>query len=292
MMSLRGTIRMTSLGRHFGASQRSTVARAVNAHFSTAPAAAEEDKPALPPAAPLLTKFEQERLKSESILESEKSLVQKYSEKVMKYDEHMVAGTTTDVAPPVLPDDPSEVAGLDPHHQDFDHRRADYGQRRRIVTIRQDIARVTQSPTMKEKHYEITFQDDGEFSEAWENPLMGWVSSADVLASNMGNVLKFETAEDAMIFAKKRGWDYVVEAPVLRQGRSDDAQYQDNFLPQNVAIKIRMDGKKCDHWHRSLSGASHYTRPLKFHGDGEVRQHGPNPYQDPEPHVEGYYKTR
>jgi len=288
---------MASLERHFGASQRSTVTRAINAHFSTAPAATEEgagdeDKPALPPTGPLLTKFEQERLKSESILESEKSPVQKYSEKIMKHDEHMVAGSAEEFPAPVLPDDPSEVAELDPHHTDFDVRRAEGGQRRRIVHIRQDMAKVTQSPKFKEKYYEISFSDDGEFSEAWDNPLMGWVSSADPLASNMGGVLKFKTAADAVYFAKKRGWDYVVEAPVLRPGRSDDAQYQDNFLPQRVALKVRMDGTKCDHWHRSSAGTSHYERPLKFHGDGEVRQHGPNPYQEREPHVEGYYKTR
>eukprot|EP00957_Ditylum_brightwellii_P078788 5990758-Ditylum_brightwellii.AAC.1 len=113
--------------------------------FSTASAMTETDKPDLPLAAPLLTKFKQECLKNE-------------------------------------------------------------------VTL-----------PIKEKHYKVTFQDNAEFSEACENPFVGCVSSADVLASNMGNVLKFKTAEDTIIFAKKRGWDYAIEAPVLRMGWLNDA---------------------------------------------------------------------
>nr|XP_009478928.1 PREDICTED: NADH dehydrogenase [ubiquinone] iron-sulfur protein 4, mitochondrial [Pelecanus crispus] len=44
--------------------------------------------------------------------------------------------------------------------------------------------------------------------ERWENPLMGWASTADPL-SNM--VLTFSTKEDAIAFAEKNGWSYDVE---------------------------------------------------------------------------------
>uniref|UniRef100_A0A6P8PY71 NADH dehydrogenase [ubiquinone] iron-sulfur protein 4, mitochondrial n=1 Tax=Geotrypetes seraphini TaxID=260995 RepID=A0A6P8PY71_GEOSA len=44
--------------------------------------------------------------------------------------------------------------------------------------------------------------------ERWENPLMGWASTADPL-SNM--VLNFSCKEDAIAFAEKNGWAYEVE---------------------------------------------------------------------------------
>ncbi|TRZ14294.1 hypothetical protein HGM15179_012833 [Zosterops borbonicus] len=41
--------------------------------------------------------------------------------------------------------------------------------------------------------------------ERWENPLMGWASTADPL-SNM--VLTFSTKEDAIAFAEKNGFEF------------------------------------------------------------------------------------
>ncbi|XP_026177199.1 NADH dehydrogenase [ubiquinone] iron-sulfur protein 4, mitochondrial [Mastacembelus armatus] len=43
--------------------------------------------------------------------------------------------------------------------------------------------------------------------ERWENPLMGWASTADPL-SNM--LLSFTSKEDAIAFAEKNGWSYDV----------------------------------------------------------------------------------
>jgi hypothetical protein len=74
--------------------------------------------------------------------------------------------------------------------------------------------------------------------------------------------------------------------------RRDDAQYQDNFLPQAVMAQVKKEGASCDHWKRESAGTSHYFRPLKYHGDGLVRQHGPNTAAETLPHVEGYYKLR
>ncbi|XP_054400162.1 NADH dehydrogenase [ubiquinone] iron-sulfur protein 4, mitochondrial-like [Pongo abelii] len=44
--------------------------------------------------------------------------------------------------------------------------------------------------------------------ERWENPLMGWASTADPLSSM---VPSFRTKEDAVSFAEKNGWSYDVE---------------------------------------------------------------------------------
>ncbi|XP_056275855.1 NADH dehydrogenase [ubiquinone] iron-sulfur protein 4, mitochondrial [Pseudoliparis swirei] len=48
---------------------------------------------------------------------------------------------------------------------------------------------------------------DFDTRERWENPLMGWSSTADPL-SNM--VLSFSSKEDAVAFAEKNGWSYDV----------------------------------------------------------------------------------
>ncbi|XP_061586061.1 NADH dehydrogenase [ubiquinone] iron-sulfur protein 4, mitochondrial [Cololabis saira] len=46
---------------------------------------------------------------------------------------------------------------------------------------------------------------DFDTRERWENPLMGWASTADPL-SNM--LLAFTSKEDAVAFAEKNGWSY------------------------------------------------------------------------------------
>ncbi|KAM6959020.1 NADH dehydrogenase [ubiquinone] iron-sulfur protein 4, mitochondrial [Aplochiton taeniatus] len=46
---------------------------------------------------------------------------------------------------------------------------------------------------------------DFDTRERWENPLMGWASTADPL-SNMA--LTFSSKEDAIAFAEKNGWSY------------------------------------------------------------------------------------
>ena len=236
-------------------------------------------------------KAEEENTKAREALEAEKSSVQKYVEATRELDPTMVWGTTVPIDPPKLPDDPSEVAALDPAHSNQDPVSLATGMPR-TVHIKQEQARVSQAPLNIEKQWIISFQDDGELGQCWDNPLMGWVSSSDPMANNMRLQMAFRNAADAVYFAKKRGWNYVVEEPIVRKGRSDDAQYQDNFLPQAVALKVRREKKSCDHWSRTQAGTSHYFRPLKYHGDGTVVQHGPNGDKEIDAHVEGYYKMR
>ena len=45
--------------------------------------------------------------------------------------------------------------------------------------------------------------------ERWENPLMGWCSSADPL-SNMNGVVEFNTKEEAINHCEKNGWKWMV----------------------------------------------------------------------------------
>jgi len=192
---------------------------------------------------------------------------------------------------PVLPEDASEVATLDMAQIDDGFISAHTGKGRK-VRIRQIPKAPSQSPETTEKEWTISFQDDGASGNTWSNPLMGWVSSADPMSSNMGLQLSFSSAKDAVYFARKKGWVFEIERPRLRKIRSDGATYQDVFLPQSVASDTKERGKKCDQWHRTKAGASHYFRPPKYHGDGVVRQHGANCEEETLPPVESYYKLR
>jgi hypothetical protein len=238
-----------------------------------------------------VAQFDAEYVQNQAHIESEKTEITRYRERVTAVDPNAVYAVTTPLPDPVLPDNKAEVAALDPAHMNQIPLNPDGSEK--WVTIKQEQAKWPgQSPLGKESEWVISFQDQGETGETWDNPLMGWVSSADPMANNMRLQMTFPTAADAKYFAEKRGWKFLIEPPIIRKGRDDDAQYQDVFLPQAVASKLKLEGKKCDWWNRSASGASHYFRPLKYHGDGIVRQHGPNREAAVQKDVEGYYKMR
>jgi hypothetical protein len=242
--------------------------------------------------APGINVYEELRLASQEEMEAEKDPVQKHMEALTMVDPRMVGGNLAPIPDPVLPDNPSEIAALDPAMTNQDLPRPNDGSER-MVHIRQELARKGQSARGRESNWIISFQDDGETADCWENPLMGWVSSADPLATNMKlQLADFKTASEAVYFAKKRGWKFTVAKPIIRLGRDDGALYQDNFLPQAVAGLVKREGKNCKHWQRDAAGTSHYFRPLKYHGEGLVPQHGPNPDAAIEKATEGYYKLR
>ena len=61
------------------------------------------------------------------------------------------------------------------------------------------------------------------------DPLMGWISAEDTL----GQVkLRFDTKDDAIAFAQKRGLPYVVQEPRTRKIRPK--AYADNFAPDRA----------------------------------------------------------
>jgi len=200
---------------------------------------------------------------------------------------HAVWQSPVALPAPHLPEDIHELKVLD--GADL-HTRTKFDGSDRFVIIRQCQKNVKQAPMNPEKRWKICFTSDGTKSETWQNSLMGWTSSADPYMSEPP--LYFENAKDAVYFAKKRGYRFLVKEPIRRRTRSDSAQYQDNFLPQDVAAKVTKEGPNCDHWHRQEGCASHYFRPLKYHGDGVVRQHGPEMHADIAPSVKGIYKMR
>ena len=211
----------------------------------------------------------------------------KRMEAMTEKDGMMVYDCGEDLPAPVLPENKAEVSALDASYKTSVHMPDG---RERMVVIKQMRARPNQNPLNPEKYWKISFDDDGAVGERWKNTLMNWNSTADTYGCDPP--LYFKNAEDAVYFAEKRGWKYLVNEPVIRKLRNDDAQYQDNFLPQAIAGKVKREGTQCDHWQRKAAGSSHYFRPLKYHGDGCVRQHGPNMHQETVPHAESYYKMR
>lgn len=238
-----------------------------------------------------IVEYDSEYDKTQVHLEEQKSEIQRYSEELHAIDPHTVFSVATQVPDPVLPENMEEVAALDPAYKNQIPLTPEGTEK--WVVIKQEQAKWPgQSPLEKEAQWVISFQDEGETAETWDNPLMGWVSSADPMASNMRLQMSFDNAADAKYFAEKRGWKFTINHPIIRKGRDDDAQYQDVFLPQSVTGKVKREGHKCDHWHREAAGASHYFRPLKYHGDGTVRQHGPNVEEATMKDATSYYKLR
>lgn len=112
----------------------------------------------------------------------------------------------------------------------------------------------------------------------WTNPLMGWTSTNDPLACAE---LKFDTPEQAVAFCEKQGWPYELasERYIYRakQHRMGEVKYAHNFLPENIERDLKKNGLKTKVFERDAANASHFHKYLKFHGDGDVGQHGPNP---------------
>lgn len=66
----------------------------------------------------------------------------------------------------------------------------------------------------------------------WENPLMGWQSSADAM---QGTKIQFKSKEDAVAFAEKQGYEFYVSEPQER--RFVPKAYANNFLHEPGPLK-------------------------------------------------------
>lgn len=101
----------------------------------------------------------------------------------------------------------------------------------RSVRIYQNTKAATQSGTDSINHWRIDW-DVQERDHSWENPLMGWSSSADFMQATH---IKFKSKEDAIHFAEKQGWPYMVAKE--RVFRFIPKQYASNYTlnPRKVA---------------------------------------------------------
>mmetsp|Transcript_2303 Transcript_2303/g.1641 ORF Transcript_2303/g.1641 Transcript_2303/m.1641 type:complete len:224 (+) Transcript_2303:73-744(+) len=142
-------------------------------------------------------------------------------------------------------------------------------QAKRTVVISQRPTKSQQSGRRLTHHWHITWKSQAR----WSNPLMGWTSTADPM-SNLK--LTFDTEQDAVAFAERNGWKYEVMAPSSEYTvKPGTYLYKYNFLDKRTLAVLKRFGHKNDVFDLPTFGESHWFMPLKYHGDGEVVQHGP-----------------
>ncbi|CAI5743263.1 unnamed protein product [Peronospora destructor] len=138
----------------------------------------------------------------------------------------------------------------------------------RKATLFKPARNQMQSSMYQTKHWEIRFESP----RTWENPLMGWTSTADPY---VGLVTKFDTQEEAERFAKKQGWELKVSEPAPVGDYNGKISYSHNFLPEKIETLIKMKGKKSATQFKHPTGRrSNWVKTLKYHGNGVVSQHG------------------
>ncbi|KAF9019033.1 hypothetical protein BDZ89DRAFT_1021088 [Hymenopellis radicata] len=104
--------------------------------------------------------------------------------------------------------------------------------RHRAVRIYQPTRNTMQSGGAKMERWRIDW-DILPGGGRWENPLMGWASSADYM---QGTRISFRSKEDAIHFAEKQGWDYYVQPSVVK--RVPPKNYSENYkyIPGSLRI--------------------------------------------------------
>ncbi|EOD43582.1 putative nadh-ubiquinone oxidoreductase 18 kda protein [Neofusicoccum parvum UCRNP2] len=101
----------------------------------------------------------------------------------------------------------------------------------RTVRIYKPTKPATQSGDWHSHHWQMDW-DPLSRGHRWENPLMGWQSSADFM---QGERMFFKSKEDAIAFAEKQGYEYFVQEPNER--RIVPKAYANNFLHSPKKLK-------------------------------------------------------
>ncbi|KAF2754347.1 hypothetical protein EJ05DRAFT_138689 [Pseudovirgaria hyperparasitica] len=99
----------------------------------------------------------------------------------------------------------------------------------RTVRIYRPTKPATQSGDWHSHHWLMDW-DPLPKGHRWENPLMGWQSSADCM---QGHRIQFKSKEDAIDFANKQGYEYFVQEPNERK-----------FVPKAYATQFIYSPKK------------------------------------------------
>ena len=94
----------------------------------------------------------------------------------------------------------------------------------RTVRIYQEAKPATQSGHFRGDKWRLDWDVLGK-GHRWENQLMGWQSSGDVM---QGTHINFKSKEDAINFAEKQGYEYYVQEPNSR--KFTPKAYANNFL--------------------------------------------------------------
>lgn len=97
------------------------------------------------------------------------------------------------------------------------------------------IYRPAKTATQSGDWHEHTWRMDWDILQKghrWENPLIGWQSSADAM---QGTHINFKTKEDAIEFAEKQGYEFYVQEPNVR--KFVPKAYANNFLHESRKLK-------------------------------------------------------
>jgi len=108
-----------------------------------------------------------------------------------------------------VPDDLSLIAGVPEEHL-----------KERKVLIKRPTKNPMQSGTANQQKWILRWDT----KERWENPLMGWTSTADPL-SNME--MSFPDKESAIALCERNGWPYELQDPTVKPPRHKS--YAGNF---------------------------------------------------------------
>ncbi|KAI5117456.1 hypothetical protein M0805_005833 [Coniferiporia weirii] len=104
--------------------------------------------------------------------------------------------------------------------------------RHRTVRVYKPTRSTMQSGGARGEKWRIDF-DILQGGGRWENPLMGWASSADYV---QGTRLSFRSKEDAIHFAEKQGWDYFIQPDTVK--RVPPKNYSENYLYNPNKLRI------------------------------------------------------
>ncbi|KAJ8468603.1 hypothetical protein ONZ45_g10956 [Pleurotus djamor] len=104
--------------------------------------------------------------------------------------------------------------------------------RHRAVRIYQPTRNTMQSGGAKTEGWRIDF-DILQGGGRWENPLMGYASSADYM---QGTRMTFKSKDDAVHFAEKQGWDYYIQPTMVK--RIPPKNYAENYVYKPNKLRI------------------------------------------------------
>ena len=170
-----------------------------------------------------------------------------------------------------VPKDTTEIAtltGMPKEHQN------------RTVVIAPRPLKTLQSGDGQSYQWQLTWKH----TNRWNNPLMGWSSSADPMAQVK---LNFDSEEDAIAYAKRNGWKYEARQRHAQANENIEVgtmTYSHNFLTARTTMSLKESrdaGKKTLEYKHSGENASNWFPPITYDGSGLVQQHGPSATNPP-----------
>ena len=100
---------------------------------------------------------------------------------------------------------------------------------KRTATIYKPAKTAMQSGLEQTRNWKLKFDVLGKF----ENPLIGWTSSADPVQALR---MKFDSKSSAIKFCERNGWNYKVQEPLQREWKLKS--YAENYKHSTGPLRI------------------------------------------------------